>query len=100
MTMPRKTQFDPFPPLDTPYGAPMGRHCDPPELLRRYGVYFHARAGQCQDGYDRGGAYWGLPNNVWAVWCWVRTPRSKNKTLLVTYVRARTRALAIKEVLK
>ncbi len=98
--MNNKPQFDPFPPLHTPYGAPMGRPCDPPELLRRYGTYFHARAGQCQDGYDRGGAYWGCPDNVWAVWTWIRRAHSPEKTLLVTYVRARTRALAIKEILK
>jgi hypothetical protein len=23
------------------------------------------------DGYDKGGAYWGTPSNVWGVWGWI-----------------------------
>jgi len=41
------------------------------------------------DGYDKGGAYWGTPSNVWAVWAWV------DGDAVCVYVRASSRADAI-----
>ena len=83
-------RFNPFPPVDCSYGAPMGRtgdapgnFVDAPKLYAR-----HQGGGQ---GYDHGGAYWGSPSNVWAVW----TTRGGEA---VTYTRARFRDEAIANV--
>lgn len=84
-------QFDPFPEVSGKYGAPMGRagasisfmHC-----IKR----LHARRQGGGDGYDRGGAYWGTPSNVWGVW-----GTAAGETV-VTYVRASSRADAIAQV--
>ena len=84
-------QFDPFPPLSTRYGAPMGRRGDNPanlEGLKR----LHARRQGGGHGYDRGGAYWGTPSNVWGVWSWV------DGDACVVYVRASSRDDAINKV--
>jgi hypothetical protein len=84
-------QFDPFPPVSCAYGAPMGRRGDNPANLlglRR----LHARRQGGLDGYDRGGAYWGSPSNVWGVWAWI------DGRPCVTYVRAHSRADAIEQV--
>lgn len=78
-------RFDPFPSVSSRYGAPMGRHGRPlipdaedwPRLCAR-----HQGGGE---GYDKGGAYWGCPRNVWAVWVWGQGPDT------VVYVRAGTR---------
>lgn len=78
-----KKQFNPFPKMSGAYGAPMGRRSDNPANLRGR---LHARRQGGGDGYDRGGAYWGTPSNVWAVW-----DDDKN----VVYVRASSRADAI-----
>ena len=49
------------------YGAPMGRKSDDPALLtgrvylRRVSLY----GGGC---YDKGGAYWGQPSDLWCAW--------------------------------
>lgn len=43
------------------------------------------------DGYDRGGAYWGTPADVWAVWAHGQPDE-------VAYVRAPCAAAAIREV--
>lgn len=60
-------KFDPTPHVNCRYGAPMGRS--------RYGnrepmpgERFHlVRVPLVYDGaYDRGGAYWGSPNDLWA----------------------------------
>ena len=83
-------QFDPFPEVSSTYGAPMGRRGDNPANLR--GHRLHARRQGGGDGYDRGGAYWGSPSNVWGVWAWV------DGVACVTYVRAASRAAAIAQV--
>jgi len=83
-------QFDPFPEVSSTYGAPMGRRGDNPANLR--GLRLHARRQGGSDGYDRGGAYWGTPSNVWGVWAWV------GDLPCVTYVRAASRADAIAKV--
>jgi len=81
-------QFDPFPPVSCSYGAPMGRSGDNPANLQ--GIRrLHARRQGGRQGYDRGGAYWGTPGNVWGVWA--RLPEG----VVVTYVRAGSRAAAI-----
>lgn len=86
-----KRQFDPFPDVSSRYGSPMGRRGDNPsnlQGLRR----LHARRQGGGEGYDRGGAYWGTPSNVWGVWGWI------DGQACVTYVRAGSRAEAIAKV--
>ena len=57
--------------------------------------YFDPQGAPCArhqgggDGYDEGGAYWGLPNNVWAVWYHGQGENS------VEYVRADNRMMAM-----
>lgn len=63
-------QFNPFPEVSSRYGAPMGRRGDNPADLKR-AKRFHARRQGGGDGYDKGGAYWGTPSNIWGVWGWV-----------------------------
>lgn len=84
-------QFDPFPPVSSHYGAPMGRRGDNPSNLcglRR----LHARRQGGRDGYDKGGAYWGMPSNVWGVWARI------GGEVVCTYVRASSRQSAIDKV--
>jgi hypothetical protein len=84
-------QFNPFPEVSSRYGAPMGRHGDNPANLQ--GVKrLHARRQGGGDGYDKGGAYWGSPANVWGVWAWL------DGQVVCTYVRAASRAAAIDKV--
>lgn len=88
-----KKQFDPFPEVSSRYGAPMGRRGDNPANLQ--GVKrLHARRQGGGEGYDRGGAYWGTPSNVWGVWAWLEG------RVFCTYVRAASRAAAIDKVRK
>ena len=84
-------QFDPFPPVNCKYGSPMGRRGDNPANLQDC-KRLHARRQGGSDGYDRGGAYWGTPANVWGVWAYI------DGEAVVTYVRARTRLDAIAKV--
>lgn len=84
-------QFNPFPEVNSSRGAPMGRHGDNPSNL--IGVKrLCARHQGGGDGYDKGGAYWGTPSNVWAVWA-----RLDGRPC-VTYVRAASRSDAINQV--
>jgi hypothetical protein len=50
-------------PVNSKYGAPMGRDsnllCDKPTDERIFN-----RAVYLNQGYDKGGAYWGFPNNL------------------------------------
>lgn len=48
-------------PVSTKYGAPMGRHN---EGDKPKGKTF-TRQVILDDGYDKGGAYWGSPNNLY-----------------------------------
>ena len=84
-------QFNPFPEVSGKYGAPMGRASASPAFLRCI-KRLHARHQQGGQGYDRGGAYWGTPSNVWGVW-----GTAAGETV-VTYVRASSRADAIAQV--
>ena len=86
--MPR---FNPFPPVHSRYGAPMGRTSDPTAAVAECPTLFARHQGGGQ-GYDRGGAYWGLPSDVWAVWGHVKGD------LRITYVRAADRQHALDKV--
>ena len=82
------TQFNPFFKVSSRYGAPMGRRGDNPANLA--GVNrLHARHQGGGDGYDKGGAYWGSPCNVWGVWARI------DGEPCVVYVRANSRTAAI-----
>lgn len=84
-------QFDPFPAVSCNYGAPMGRHGDNPSNLQDV-KRLHARRQGGGGGYDRGGAYWGTPSNVWGVWAWI------DGGVVCCYVRANSRADAINQI--
>ena len=59
-------RFNPFPAVNSRYGAPMGRHGQPVEMWDGTGKLYARHCGG--DGYyDRGGAYWGH-SKVCAVW--------------------------------
>lgn len=84
-------QYNPFSPVRCTYGAPMGRRGDNPANLQ--GVKrLHACHQGGGGGYDRGGAYWGTPTDVWAVWARLAGE------ICVTYVRAPSRDAAINMV--
>ena len=84
-------QFNPFPKVNCTYGSPMGRSGDNPANLIGIKRLYARRQGGGQ-GYDKGGAYWGTPSNVWGVWAWL------NGEAVVTYVRANSRESAIAKV--
>lgn len=84
-------QFNPFPEVSCKYGAPMGRRGDNPANLQD-AKRLHARHQGGGQGYDRGGAYWGLPGTVWGVWAHI------GEEVVCTYVRASSRNDAIKKV--
>jgi len=84
-------QFNPFPPVSGAYGAPMGRPGDNPENLQ-YCKRLHARLQGGGEGYDKGGAYWGTPSNVWGVWAWVEGE------VVCCYIRANSRNDAISQI--
>lgn len=76
-------------PVNSKYGAPMGRHSDNPANLE--GTKCHLARVPFVDGdYDPGGAYWGaVPGeHLWCAWndeatCYVRAPtRDAAKTQL------------------
>lgn len=84
-------QFNPFQKVSNRYGAPMGRHgVNHTELqnLKR----LHCRHQGGSEGYDKGGAYWGNPSNVYAVWGRI------DGELLCCYIRANNRLDAIAKV--
>jgi len=86
-----KKQFNPFPEVSSRYGSPMGRSGDNPANFQ--GVKrLHARRQGGGGSYDKGGAYWGSPSNVWGVWAWL------DGQVVCTYVRANSRAAAIATV--
>jgi hypothetical protein len=88
-------RFDPFASVSCRYGAPMGRHSHPGfPATWTPSTRLCARHQGGSDGYDRGGAYWGYPSNVWAVW---EHGRGEDG---VVYVRAPSRMAAIKMALE
>lgn len=59
-------RFNPFPKVNSTYGAPMGRHGHAFDSYDGHGKLYARHCGG--DGfYDRGGAYWGH-SRVVAVW--------------------------------
>ena len=72
-------RFDPFENVSCRYGAPMGRSSSKYFYPERKLCTRHQGGG---DGYDKGGAYWGTPSTVWAVWVRGKGPKT------VQYVRA------------
>lgn len=81
-------RFNPFAPVGSRYGAPMGRHGQPPEMWAGTGKLYASHCGG--DGYyDRGGAYWGH-SKVCAVW--------SRGGGFCTYVEAYTPEVAIRIV--
>lgn len=60
-----KKRFNPFGRVESRYGAPMGRQ-DVGKIDFFDNLCALHQGGS--DGYDRGGAYWGLPRNVYCVW--------------------------------
>ena len=88
-------QFNPFPTVSGRYGAPMGRRNDNPASFIGLPIYrVHARHQGGSQGYDKGGAYWGTPSNVWGVWTW-----TKAGEVVCCYVRAWSRADAIAQLI-
>lgn len=86
-----KKQYNPFPDVSTKYGAPMGRYSANPANLQDC-KKLHARRQGGGDGYDKGGAYWGCPSNVWGVWARI------DGEIVCTYVRASSRENAISQI--
>lgn len=86
-----KKQHNPFESVSCARGAPMGRHGDNPANLqdiKRLNAKHQGGGG----GYDRGGAYWGTPSNVWAVWGRI------DGEVICAYVRAGSRHEAISKI--
>jgi len=80
--------FNPFEKISCRYGAPTGRYGGNPSNLT--GVKrLHCRHQGGGDGYDRGGAYWGNPRDVYGVWAKI------DGEIVCAYVRAPSRLAAI-----
>jgi len=62
------TRFNPFSAVGCKRGAPMGRRSNTKSFTSSYRSVCAKHQGGYGDGYDSGGAYWGCPANVWAVW--------------------------------
>lgn len=88
-TTEKKPRYSPFPKVSGRYGAPMGRRGD--NDLQNIPKLFAMHQGGT-GGYDKGGAYWGYPSDVWAVW------GRDGAEVSVTYVRASGRESAINQV--
>lgn len=88
-----RKQFNPFSDSFSRYGAQMGRQGTTPSNLQDV-KRLHCRHQGGGDGYDKGGAYWGYPSNVYAVWAKI------DATIDVVYVRAGSRNSAIDMVRK
>jgi hypothetical protein len=85
-----KKRFNPFPPVSSKYGAPMGRGNSASDNDDWTGLPLCVSRPQGE--YDSGGAYWGLTapyqrgvtsGPVWAVWVRKQGPKRG-----VRYVRA------------
>jgi hypothetical protein len=66
----------------------MGRQSNVTNIFQGLKTLYAMHQGG-SDGYDKGGAYWGYPCNVWAVW-----GRSSDE-VFIAYVRANTKQEAI-----
>lgn len=78
-------------PVNSVYGAPMGRRSSPGGLAL-YGVSrtYLRRVRLNSGGYDRGGAYWGIGQPLWCLWGY-----SADGDLVCEYFRAPSRAAAL-----
>ena len=76
--MSKRKPFDPFHKVCCKYGAPMGRR-DAKHILSVWDGCLIARHCGGTDCYDKGGAYWGAPLDIWAVY--VPTTPNKPRTL-------------------
>lgn len=82
--------FDPFKKINCRYGAPMGRHGDDPASFPKDARLYARHSGG--DGYyDKGGAYWGAPADVYAVWT--------RGGEFCAYVRASSKGHALRQVM-
>lgn len=84
-------QFNPYPHVSGKYGAPMGRNSDNPANLQDV-KRLHARRQGGGEGYDKGGAFWGTPSNIWGVW------GRLGDEIICCYVRASSRIDAINNI--
>nr|DAQ91992.1 MAG TPA: hypothetical protein [Caudoviricetes sp.] len=95
-----------LPKVEIGRGAPMGRYSF--NELPGHECRGSILPLRMSEGYDSGGAYWGLPNNVWVARFNVFTkkaPNNKYRSFPMFYsgalfVRANSRAEAIAEVNK
>ena len=88
-------RFDPFESVSCRYGAPMGRYAHPGiSSTWTPDTRLCARHQGGGDGYDKGGAYWGCPADVWAVWEYGLGDEG------VIYVRARSAEAAKRAALE
>ena len=70
--------------VSSKYGAPMGRHSHTFGSFDK-GRKLHLQRVPLIDGaYDKGGAYWGAPDDLWCAW----------DDAVTFYLRAGSRALA------
>lgn len=67
------------------YGAPMGRYSDTLSNFEERKVHLR-RVPLIDDCYDQGGAYWGMPSNLWCAWS-----EETDSEYVVTYFRADSR---------
>lgn len=81
-------KVNPFRAVSTRYGAPMGRRDGPTPIDPDKRMC--ARWGYGIGGYDTGGAYWGCPQNIWAVW-------NAGDPSTIKYIRADNRADALRK---
>jgi hypothetical protein len=72
-----------LPKVDCKYGAPMGRVSRCTDHL--YAGKLHLRQMHLNQGYDNGGAYWGMPSDMWRAWA------DGAEEEQVMYTRAQTR---------
>ena len=78
---------DPTPPVSCRYGAPMGRHR---AIASLGGCAVRLRRVPLDSGgYDRGGAYWGFPDDLWAygdgeTWAFIR---ARSRAAAITAIR-------------
>ena len=86
-----RAQFNPFSKVSGRYGAPMGRTSANMANLQDVKALCARHQGG-GGGYDSGGAYWGLPCDVWGVWTKV------GGNIECVYVRAGSRGLALAAV--
>ena len=83
--------YDPFARVSSKYGAPMGRPQGSDSISTNGKVCaVYQRGG---GGYDKGGADWGTPSDVWGVWMHGRG------TETVHYVRALNKETAITDAM-